>query len=763
MIQSEIAGTPTVETNYDKEPIHIPGCIQPHGLLFALQEPELTFLQVSNNTFDFFGLQPHELLEKNIDKLLNEDQVNYLKKFINSEDIKEVNPLNLTLEINAQKIAFDCIVHRANNSLILELEPSLPETSVPFFRFYHLVRPFVSKLQSAANLDELCQTAVKEVRNLTGFDRVMVYQFNRQGNGAVIAESKTKSLEPFLGLNYPDFDIPEQAKKLYCLNWLRLITDVDYKAVEIVPICNPVTNRPLDLSQSVLRSVSPCHLEYLHNMEVKASMSISLIKDGELWGLIACHHQSPKRIPYEVRTACEFLGQVMSLELSNKEGNEDYEYRIEQKSIQAKLIEYLSLEENFISGVIKYKPNLPDLVRAQGAVVCFGGDYIIVGETPSLEEIKRLIEWLGNNFTEEVFSTDSLPSIYQEAETFKDIASGLLAVSISKAQKNCILWFRPEVIQTVNWGGNPNKHIEVENGELRLHPRKSFELWKQTVRFKSLPWKQCEIDAALEFRNAIISIVLRKADELAKINVELEQSNSELDAFAYIASHDLKEPLRGIHNYSCFLLEDYAEKLDETAVSKLNTLIRLTQRMEDLIDSLLHISQVGRVDFSVEKTDLNYLVNHILEILSVRIEQTKVDIRIPRPLPTIRCDRIRVGEVFKNLITKAIKYNDKAEKWLEIGFKEPTGHRINQTTQSNENEPGEPIIFYVRDNGIGIRQKHLDAIFRIFKRLHGTDKYGGGTGAGLTIAKKIVERHGGNIWVESTFGEGTTFYFTLQS
>jgi len=703
------------------------------------------------------------LLEKKIDKLLNKDQVDYLKKFIKNEDIKEFNLLNLTLEINAQEMAFDCIVHRVDNSLILELEPSLPETSVPSFRFYHLVRPFVSKIQSAANLDELCQTAVKEVRNLTGFDRVMVYQFNRQGNGAVIAESKTKSLEPFLGLNYPDFDIPEQARKLYCLNWLRLITDVDYKAVEIVPTCNPVTNRPLDLSQSVLRSVSPCHIEYLHNMEVKASMSISLIKDGELWGLIACHHQSPKRIPYEVRTACEFLGQVMSLKLSNKEGNEDYEYRIEQKSIQAKLIEYLSLEENFISGVIKYKPNLPDLVRAQGAVVCFGGDYIIVGETPSLEEIKRLIEWLGNNFTEEVFSTDSLPSIYQEAETFKNVASGLLAVSISKAQKNCILWFRPEVIQTVNWGGNPNKHIEVENGELRLHPRKSFELWKQTVRFKSLPWKQCEIDAALEFRNAILSIVLRKADELAKINVELEQSNSELDAFAYIASHDLKEPLRGIHNYSCFLLEDYAEKLDENAVSKLNTLIRLTQRMEDLIDSLLHISQVGRVDFSVEKTDLNYLVNHILEILSVRIEQTKVDIRIPRPLPTIRCDRIRVGEVFNNLITNAIKYNDKAEKWLEIGFKEPTGHRINQTTQSNENEPGEPIIFYVRDNGIGIRQKHLDAIFRIFKRLHGTDKYGGGTGAGLTIAKKIVERHGGNIWVESTFGEGTTFYFTLQS
>lgn len=750
MIESEVVTIQTIDlSSYDKEPIHIPGCIQPDGVLFALQEPELTILQVSNNTFDYLGVHSHELLGENINKLFNTNNLNYLKKSLLNDDIVEVNPLKITIKLNNKILKFDGIVHRLDGVLILELEPLSSENSVPFLGFYRLVKPFVSKLQGAANITDLCKNTVKEVRKLTGFDRVMVYQFDNQGNGSVIAEDKAESLEPFLGLHYPVFDIPSQARKLYCLNWLRLITNVDYQPIEIVPTCNPLTNKPLDLSKAILRSVSLCHIEYLHNMGVTASMSISLIKNGELWGLIVCHHQSPKHIPYQVRTACEFFGQVMSLELSNKEGNEDYEYRLEQKSIQAKLIEYLSLEENFISGLIKYKPNLPDLVKAQGAVVCLDGDYIVVGETPKQEEIKRLIEWLGNNCKNEVFYTDCLPSLYQEAESFKDVASGLLAISISKAQKNYILWFRPEVIQTVNWGGNPKKTIEIENGEMRLHPRKSFELWKQLVKLKSLPWKQCEIEAAIELRNALIGVVIRKADELAKLNVELSQSNSELDSFAYIASHDLKEPLRGIHNYSSFLIEDYADKLDENAVSKLNTLIRLTQRMEDLIDSLLHFSQVGRVNLSVEETDLNQLVNHILEILSVRIEQTKVDIRIPRILPRIRCDRVRVGEVFNNLIANAIKYNDKPERWIEIGFKEPTRR-------------GEPIIFYVRDNGIGIRQKHIDTIFRIFKRLHGPDKYGGGTGAGLTIAKKIVERHSGSIWVESTFGEGTTFYFTLD-
>ncbi|WP_339460566.1 sensor histidine kinase, partial [Nodularia spumigena] len=226
-----------------------------------------------------------------------------------------------------------------------------------------------------------------------------------------------------------------------------------------------------------------------------------------------------------------------------------------------------------------------------------------------------------------------------------------------------------------------------------------------------------------------------------------ERSNHELDAFAYIASHDLKEPLRGIHNYSNFLIEDYADTLNEEGKNKLKTLIRLTQRMEDLIDSLLHFSRLGRVDLSMQPTDLNDVVYRSLDLLSARIEEMKVDIQIPRPLPTVYCDRVQLGEVFNNLIANSIKYNDKPEKCLEIGYIE---------------EPQLPITLYVRDNGIGIRDKHFEAIFRIFKRLHGPSKYGGGTGAGLTIAKKIVERHGGKIWVESTYGEGSTFYFTLQ-
>lgn len=734
-------------SNCNKEPIHIPGFIQPHGVLLALKEADLTILQVSENTFNIFGVHPEELLNQNLSNLLESDQVNLLRDCLSQEDLPIVNPIEFNIKSNGNILHFDGILHRSNSTLILELEPLAAAKTNAFFQFYHLVKQAMLKLQVASTVTELSQILAKEVKKITGFDRVMVYRFDENWNGIVIAEEKPEYLTAYLGLHYPASDIPQQARNLYSQNWLRIIPDAKYQPVAIVPTNNPLNDQPLDLSRSVLRSVSPLHTEYMHNMGVAASMSISIMKNQKLWGLIACHHQKPKYIPYEIRSNCEFLAQMTSLEMSAREDIEDTEYKIQLKSINTKLMEYMSLENNFIDGLINKNPNLLHLVNAQGTVVCFNGNYFPVGNTPEQQDIHNLVEWITQNRQEEIFYTDSLAQFYPEAEKFRDVASGLMVISISKTQKNYVLWFRPEVVRTVNWGGNPNKPVEViANGSIRLSPRKSFELWKETVLLKSLPWKSCEISAALELRNAIIGVVLRKADELAQINIELERSNNELDAFAYIASHDLKEPLRGIHNYSNFLIEDYGETINAEGKAKLLTLMRLTQRMEDLIDSLLHFSRLGRVDLSMQETDLNSVISRSLDLLSARIEEMNVEIRIPRLLPTVYCDRIQVGEVFNNLIANAIKYNDKAEKWIEIGYID---------------NPAASVTFYVRDNGIGIREKHFEAIFRIFKRLHGPSKYGGGTGAGLTIAKKIVERHRGKIWVESTYGRGSTFYFTL--
>jgi signal transduction histidine kinase len=255
--------------------------------------------------------------------------------------------------------------------------------------------------------------------------------------------------------------------------------------------------------------------------------------------------------------------------------------------------------------------------------------------------------------------------------------------------------------------------------------------------------------------------VQQYADTLGRLNTELgqrvaertaalQQSNDELQQFAHLVSHDLKEPLRGMHNYAHMLLEDLGTTVSDEARAKLQTVSHLAQRMEDLVNSLLHFCRLGQEHFAYEDTDLSAVVHEVLTLLHITLTQQEIEVRMPHPLPVVRCDRARVREVFHNLILNAIKYNDKPHKWVEIGaLPSPS---VGMTPVST---------CYVRDNGIGIRPHQVAMIFTMFRRLHPHDDYGGGTGAGLTIAKKIVERHGGTLWVESTYGTGSTFYFTL--
>ena len=732
-------------SNCDRDPIDISGSLQSHGVLLVLQAPSLEIVQVSNNIQELIGRQPQELLGKPLSELLaTKKQIEKIRQSL-AEDFESMNPLDLSIKRRQKLIYFDGIVHWRDSVIILELEPKKAKRKTDFFDFYRRVRGTITKIQKAPTLLEMCQIVVKEVRRITGFDRVMIYRFDEEEVGSVIAED-TDQETSYLHLHYPSTDIPQETRQLYTLNWLRLISDASYQPLTLIPANNPLTNRPLDLSLSVLRGVSPCHLEYMQNMGVVASMCISLLRDGKLWGLIVCHHASPKYIPYDIRTACEFIGQVMSVELADKEAIEDIDYKMQLKSLQTQFIDALSQAEYFLDGIAQLDSKLLSLVNATGAVVCSGNRYIQVGETPSEEEVYTLLDWIKPRLHRSLLQTRSLSRDYPAAESYRAIASGVLALEISQVHHSYILWFRPEVIQTVNWGGDPNE----SDGNERRSPRKSFELWQEEVRGCSLPWKPCEVEAIAELRSLIVGIILQQADQLASINLELQRSNEELDSFAYIASHDLKEPLRGIHNYAHFLMEDYGEALSEDGVAKLQTLVRLTQRMEELIDSLLYFSRLGRAQLNWQMVNLDKLVQQVIATLTIARPESQIEFSIPQPLPNLECDGAQVNELFTNLISNAIKYNDKGQKSVEIGFLAEKGDNSHYT-------------FYVRDNGIGISQEYFEKIFQIFRRLHGRDEFSGGTGAGLTIARKIVERHGGKIWVESIPSQGSTFYFTLSA
>jgi two-component system, chemotaxis family, sensor kinase Cph1 len=744
-------------TDHDN-PIHIPGSIQPHGVLLAFST-QLQILQVSNNTREYLGKRPQELLGKYLSCLFNAEQLEAIQQCLR-EDFGGVNYLDLSLATSEGERYFDGFLHQTSGIVILELELTDSCSSESFSSVHTLTKGAIAKLKRASELKEFLQLTTSELRKIAGFDHVMVYKFDHDQAGEVIAEAKREDLPSYLGLRYPNFDIPEPARELYKRSLLRFIPNFAVESVELQPKENPVTHEPLDLSLSVLRSFGSCCAEYHQNMDTAALLVISIIKDSKLWGLISFHHQTPKYIPYKIRASCEFLGEVISLELANKVIQEKADYKTKLESLRSQVMESISQQEDLVDALIQPEARLLELVGASGVAVCINDDITLRGKTPNIQNVRSLITWVETQGIDNIFYTNCLAKIYPEAIAFKDIASGLLLLQISRIRQYYILWFRPEVIQTVNWAGNPQENIQLqEDGSIKLSPRKSFEKWQEIVQLTSEPWKDSELDSALSIRSAIIGIVIKKAEELAKINLELERSNLELASFAYAASHDLKEPLRGIYNFSTILQEDYSSVLDDEGLECIETVLSLSVRMENLINALLRLSQLGQAQLQMQETNLNELVQEVIEVFHASRQQNLLDIRVPRFFPTIECDQILLNEVFSNLIANAFKYNDKPEPWVEIGY----------LTMNEQQEIGlipkeqtlAPLVFYVQDNGIGIPQHHHKAIFKIFKRLHSQEKYGGGAGAGLAIARKIVERHGGTMWVESTFGVGSTFYFTL--
>lgn len=720
--------------------------IQPHGVVLVLDPNDLTVLQASTNTVDEFFLEPQNVVGKPLDEILDPFQVDQFKVSLTEEDLDSINPVKVWVRREGDDYqVFDAVFHRNKEGLlILELEPALTQENIPFLSFYHLARASINQLESTAELYAFCQVIVKEVRKVTGFDRVMLYRFDDDGHGEVVAEEKCEDMEPYMGLHYPESDIPKPARQMFLSNWIRVIPDAAATAVDLYPAENPVTQQATDLTHSILRSAYPCHLEYLHNMGVGASLTISLMKDNKLWGLIACHHRTPKYVPYELRKACEFLGRVIFSEIATREEVADHTHRVRIADVQTGLIDAMSQADYFVEGLTGDPANLLELVGASGAAVLFGKQWTLVGATPSEDELNYLVQWLGKQLDDEVFHTDALPLIYLDAQRFKSLASGLLAIPISK--HSYVLWFRPEVIQMVNWGGDPNHAYDVEESEqgLRLSPRQSFDLWKETVRCKSLPWQAIEIKAALELRKAVVNVVLRQAEELALLAQDLERSNAELKKFAYVASHDLQEPLNQVSNFVQLLEMRYSPKLDQDAKEFINYAVGGVSQMQTLIDDVLLYSKVDIQGIDCELTEIDSALDKGLRNLQGRIRETGAVITREQ-MPTLMADGIQLMQLFQNLIGNAIKFRSpEVSPEIHIGV------------ERQEDD----WLFSVRDNGIGLGPEFADRIFVIFQRLHTRDEYPG-SGMGLAICKKIVECHRGHIWVESEVGQGATFYFTL--
>ena len=725
----------------DREPIHLLGGVQPHGVLLALGEPAFAVLQASGNLDDLLGAELPGVLGRSLDVLIGGEQGAALAADLRSATLQQT-PLYLRT-ITVKGVSFHALAHRHDGVLLLELEPTPSAAPVAFHELYPLVRSSIARVQAADSFTDLCQSAAEEVRRITGFGRVLVYQFAANWDGHVVAEDRDESFASYLDLWFPASDIPRQAREMYRLTGHRLIVNACAVTAPLVPRLNPATGRPLDLSFAGLRAVSPIHLEYLGNMGLVASMSIAVVCDGRLWGLISCHDRVPHAVPFDVRTACELVGQYLAQQIAAQERAAELSQRVRLKAVQADLLAAMASEGDFVSGLTRIPTRLLEVAGAAGAAVLYADSCRLIGRTPSEAQVRRLSDWLAEA-GEDLFYTDGLAEHFPEAATYVEAASGVLAAHISKLYRSYLVWFRPEVIQTVNWGGDPTKPVEPEPGGARLHPRKSFEQWKQTVRGRSLPWVAAEIATATDLRNDIVGIVLRKAEEVAQLASELQRSNEELESFSYSVSHDLRAPFRHIVGYGELLRERTAGRLDETEVHYLDNVLESGRYAGVLVDNLLGFAQMSRLDLNPVPIDIMALVSEIRRELTLESVGRTIDWKID-PLPRIRGDLELFRVVFRNLLANAVKYTRlRPDARIEVGA-----------------EQGEcELIFFVRDNGVGFDMRYVSKLFGVFQRLHRAEDFEG-TGIGLATVRRIVARHGGRTWAEGATDRGASFFIAL--
>jgi len=491
--------------------------IQPHAALLALDSPDLRIVRAGGDTQGLLGTAPHALIGETAAFVLAPDQVARLRGLAGPGRLPARKLLVFSTPGGPASPAIDAIAYGSNGLLVLEIEPrreAEPEDALA------LVQTMMRPVQLAETTQGVCEAIVAGMREATGFDRVMLYRFLPDGSGAVIAEARGDGVDSFLGLHYPETDIPKPARLLPRARHIRLIPDAAYTAAPILPL----DGQPLELSQSGIRSVSQVHRAYLAKMGVAASLSRPIVLQGKIWGLIACHHSTPRYLPHRLRAACDLFADTAASQLEMKLATEDCDARLLATNVHEELVTRMSEVADLAAGLIWSNPNLLDFIPAAGVGLFVDGKFNSLGATPDAAQVQRLAAWLNETSTDGVFQTDCLPLLYKPAAAYAELASGVLAVSISRTPHDYVLWFRPEVVRTVTWAAKPRRPID----SLVLMPRPRFAAWQESVRLHAAPWRGVEVEAAQRLRLSLLEVVLQRMDEAARAREAARQRQEEL-------------------------------------------------------------------------------------------------------------------------------------------------------------------------------------------------------------------------------------------
>ncbi len=738
-----------------REPIRTPGTIQPHGVLLGVApDADLRVAVASSNAAELLGVAP---LGKPLDQLFRGDFVADLRLQVVASEATGASPWETTIVAQNGRPALEVSVHLHSGLILIELEPVLTEDAQEVWASTRLLQRWIGRLRNSniGGVTTLAELAAQAIRDITGYERVLIYRFDADWNGQAIAEDKAEDwLQSLNGLHFPASDIPRQARELYCQNLLRWVPDRDYTPVPLITAPGWPPGSFVDLSFAKLRSLSPIHLQYHRNMGLNGSMSLSVLRGDQLWGLVVCHHRRPHRVSADRRAAAAALTEAFALRLDPAEREETQQARRADMLRMKQLLTHMATAEDVATALVSGPVSIVALFDVVGAVVVYGGTMTSVGLTPPNADLQILVTWLRERPEQEVFQTAHLATDYPPFAPYAQFASGLLAVFLTQTRSDMLLWFRPEEPQTVSWGGDPRTPVDA-NASHQV-PRASFERWVEIRHGYARPWADWELEMAATLRHAITEVIIRSLHHVAELNERLRQSQK-MEAIGQLTgglAHDFNNLLTAINGSLEMLNTRLAQGRFETASRYIQTAQGAAKRAAALIHRLLAFSRQQPLD--PKPINATRLITDMADLIQRLVgSEIKLETVTGIGLWSILCDPNQLENALLNLCINA---RDAMPEGGKITIETANAWIDDRGAHQRDISEGQYVAVCVSDTGSGMSP---EVVARAFDPFFTTKPVGQGTGLGLSMIYGFAKQSNGQIRIYSKPGEGTTMRLYL--
>lgn len=760
---------PAALAQCDKEPVHLIQAIQAQGAIIIISDKNQQILGYSANLTTLLGLaQPTVERPLTLTELLPDQAQEIMEG--RQETSSEFHYALESLFTAQNNKTFQAIYHSHNDIGFLEFLPADDQPLSKTHQQLRRLRHHNARIVKADSSEQALSIATEAVQAITGFPRALIYQLQPDGSGKVVAESKTDHMPAFLGLFFPEKDIPKQIKHLMTLMPYRGVASADDAVSEIVTASMNSPPQQWDLTFSILRASSKIHTQYLRNMQVNSTLTLSLMHRGQLWGMLSCHHTDREFLPFDLWEALHSLGVTLMAKLEQEQMQIQHQMLQQLRQLSSMTNQHLDSQSatQEITGIAQQlMPPIRNLLNADGLACRLGTQLLLDGATPGETFINKLLDWASQHqTTDSTFATNALHSLWQDAATEVDNACGVLIEPVNQNRPCQLIWFRKHITKTVTWAGNPKpESAHFGAAEAVLMPRASFAAWVEEHQGMSDLWSEPDQTVARE--------VLRELLEIIITQERLTQSTKNMEAFSYAAAHDLRTPLRHIravlnmlreaHEYNtptntstpsqtanpAQIADSPPTAIDGTdEVSNLLDIgLKSTDRLQRLVDNMMRFLVLNERDHESELISLTEVVKEAVDSLGDMIKSANAILNIDKHLPTVQGNQELITSVFTNLLENAIKYRDPSR---------PLTITIGTETRSGK------TAIKISDNGIGIPQDQAKAVFEPFKRLHTHDQIAG-SGLGLSICKRIIELHRATLEINPEHHPGTEFVLTLRT